>query len=117
MLQAVTDNIEIYPSNEPLSEQKILESSNLTEIVESLSKILFKLESMKEAEVDHLLKVHIESFPKNGIDLYSLIDLYEKNLIEFALKEARGNQTRAAKLLNIQLSTLNKKIKRHKISV
>ena len=117
MLQTASDDIEIYPINERLSEQTILKSSNLTEIVESLSNILFKLELMKEAEVDQLLKLHVESFPKDGIDLYSLMDLYEKTLIEFALKEAKGNQTRAAKLLNIQLSTLNKKIKRHKILV
>ena len=118
MLQPVVNNIEnTFTINERLSERNILQSSNLAEIVESLSKILFKLESMKEAEIDQLLKLHVESFPKEGIDLYSLLDLYEKTLIEFALKEARGNQTRAAKLLNIQLSTLNKKIKRHKISV
>ena len=115
MLQTVASNVEIYPIDERLSEQTILKSSNLTEIVESLSKVLFKLEAMKEAEVDQLLKLHLESFPKDGIDLYSLMDFYEKSLLEFALKEARGNQTRAAKLLNIQLSTLNKKIKRHKI--
>lgn len=117
MLQTAASSIDIYPINERLSEQTILKSSNLTEIVESLSNILCKLEAMKEAEVDQLLKLHVESFPKDGIDLYSLMDLYEKTLIEFALKESKGSQTRAARLLNIQLSTLNKKIKRHKIII
>lgn len=117
MLQPAARNIETFTINERLSEQNILQSSNLTEIVETLSKVLLKLQTMKEVEVDQLLKLHEELFPKDGIDLYSLLDLYEKRLIEFALKEAKGSQTRAAKLLNIQLSTLNKKIKRYKIVI
>lgn len=99
------------------SEQTVLRSSNLSEIVRSLTDALFKLETMKEAEVDHLLKVHHDTFPEEGVDFYSLMALYEKSLIEHALRETHGNQTRAAKLLKIQLSTLNKKIKRHNIKI
>ncbi|MEZ5428004.1 MAG: helix-turn-helix domain-containing protein [Pyrinomonadaceae bacterium] len=117
MLQTNAISQEIYQASERLSERTVLESSNLKEIVESLSSVLFKLESLKDAEVDQLLQIQPKSFPKEGIDFYSLMELYEKSLIECALREAQGNQTRAAKLLNIQLSTLNKKIKRHQIQV
>lgn len=115
MLQINTASQEIYHESGRRSDQTVLESSNLKDIVEALTGVLIKLESLKEAEVDQLLKIHPESFPKEGIDFYSLMELYEKSLIEHALRQANGNQTRAAKLLNIQLSTLNKKIKRHQI--
>ena len=117
MLQINEPVNQIFPEPERVSEQTVLQSSNLRELVESLSGVLQKLESMKESELDQLLKIHPESFPIGGVDFYSLMELYEKNLLERALKEAKGNQTRAAKLLSIQLSTLNKKIKRHRIQI
>ncbi|NJM53672.1 MAG: hypothetical protein HC846_09955 [Blastocatellia bacterium] len=42
---------------------------------------------------------------------------FEKVLIETALIKSAGNQSLAAKLLKIKPSTLNQKIKRHKINV
>ena len=91
--------------------------TNIPEIIESLSNALVTLESIKEAEMIQLLKTHVQNFPKNGIDFYKLTRRYEKTLIEHALKKTKGSQTKAAKLLNLRLTTLNAMIKRHNIQV
>lgn len=53
---------------------------------------------------------------KSGIDLYAEVRRFETLLIERALDQTGGNQKRAAQLLNINLTTLNSKIKRYEIS-
>jgi transcriptional regulator with GAF, ATPase, and Fis domain len=91
-------------------------SSELKELVGSLSKALDTLESMREVELQQLLNLHSRMFPKDGIDFYNLTENYEKSLIERALRETKGNQTKAAKLLNLRLTTLNSMIKRYEIN-
>lgn len=91
-------------------------SSELKEMVGSLSKALDTLESMREVELQQLLNLHSQMFPKDGIDFYNLTENYEKSLIERALRETKGNQTKAAKLLNLRLTTLNSMIKRYEIT-
>lgn len=91
-------------------------SSELKELVGSLSKALDTLESMREVELQQLLNLHSRMFPKDGIDFYNLTENYEKSLIERALRETKGNQTKAAKLLNLRLTTLNSMIKRYEIT-
>ncbi|MCB0751089.1 MAG: helix-turn-helix domain-containing protein, partial [Ignavibacteriae bacterium] len=49
--------------------------------------------------------------PENGISLFDV----EKKYIENALKQSNGNQTQAAKLLNLSLDTLRYRIKKYKI--
>jgi DNA-binding NtrC family response regulator len=44
------------------------------------------------------------------------VKLFEIDLIRIALDRTQGNQTRAARLLGVKLSTLNTKIKKYKIS-
>jgi transcriptional regulator with AAA-type ATPase domain len=46
-----------------------------------------------------------------GIDLFQELKQFEITLIELALKQTRGHQARAARLLNINPTTLNSKIK------
>ena len=103
--------------DERLSDTTLLETSSLNNVVESLSKALNTLESLKEVEIYQLLKLHAQYFPKKGIDFYKVTKLYERSLIEHALKQANGKQTDAAKLLNLGLSTLNAKIKKHGIRI
>lgn len=93
------------------------DETNIHEVIESLSSALVTLESIKEAELIQLLKLHVQNFPKNGIDFYKLTSRYEKTLIEHALKKTKGSQTKAAKLLNLRLTTLNAMIKRHNIQI
>ena len=47
----------------------------------------------------------------DGIDLYQETKRFEINLIKLALTQTRGHQARAAKLLHINPTTLNSKIK------
>ena len=46
-----------------------------------------------------------------GIDLFQELKRFEINLITLALKQTRGHQARAARLLKINPTTLNSKIK------
>lgn len=116
MYLTMANRKDVYRGNERLSDKTLLETSNLNEVVESLSKALETLDSLKEVEIYQLLRLHSHYFPKKGIDFYKVTKLYERNLIEHALKEAKGKQTEAAKLLNLGLSTLNAKIKKHGIT-
>lgn len=52
---------------------------------------------------------------KDGIDFYEEVSRFETELIAAALHETGGNQTRAARLLGLKLTTLHDKIKRYKI--
>lgn len=57
--------------------------------------------------------MHIEQ----GIDFYDEVRHFEVNLILRALEQTGGNQTRAAHLLGIKLTTLNAMIKRYHIKL
>lgn len=54
----------------------------------------------------------LRAIPADGVNLPSLMDEYERNLIETALKQTGGNQTKAAQLLGLRVQTLNMKLKR-----
>ncbi|MGH9899570.1 MAG: helix-turn-helix domain-containing protein [Pyrinomonadaceae bacterium] len=50
------------------------------------------------------------------IDFYAEVERFERNLIERALARTSGNQTQAARLLKLKLTTLNSKIKLYGIT-
>jgi DNA-binding NtrC family response regulator len=50
-----------------------------------------------------------------GIDLFQEIKQFEINLIKLALDQTRGHQAQAARLLHINPTTLNSKIKMYGI--
>lgn len=50
-----------------------------------------------------------------GIDLYDEVQRFEINLIRQALEETDGHQVQAARLLGLNVTTLNAKIKRYGI--
>ena len=54
---------------------------------------------------------------EQGIDLFDEVRRFETALIKRALKITQGSQTRAARLLGINATTLNYKIKRYNISL
>ena len=49
--------------------------------------------------------------PENGIDMREAVNNYQRDLIVAALRLSRGQQKRAAELLNLKPSTLNIKMK------
>ena len=52
-----------------------------------------------------------------NLDLYGLVlTEVEYPLLEIALQQTRGNQTKAAKLLGISRGTLRKKLKQHDLA-
>jgi DNA-binding NtrC family response regulator len=51
----------------------------------------------------------------DGIDLFNEVKRFEINLIKLALTQTHGHQARAARLLNINPTTLNSKIKMYGI--
>jgi DNA-binding NtrC family response regulator len=54
----------------------------------------------------------LRAIPADGVSLPQLMDEYERGLIETALKQTGGNQTKAAQLLGLRVQTLNMKLKR-----
>jgi len=52
----------------------------------------------------------------NGFDFYDEVSRFEIDLIKRALLQTGGHQVRAAKLLNLKVTTLNSKIKHYNIS-
>jgi DNA-binding NtrC family response regulator len=54
---------------------------------------------------------------KQPVRLHDEVQRFEVELINSALSRSRGNQTHAARLLGVKLTTLNSKIKRYKIPI
>jgi DNA-binding NtrC family response regulator len=54
--------------------------------------------------------------PDRSVRLQDEVQRFEVDLIRSALERTNGNQTHAAELLGVKLTTLNTKIKRYKIS-
>ena len=52
-------------------------------------------------------------FERDGIDFYGEVERYEIELIRSALKLCNGNQSQAAKLLQLKCTTLNAKMKHY----
>lgn len=54
----------------------------------------------------------LKAIPTSGIDLPELVDDFERGLIETALRQTGGNQTKASAILGLRVQTLNMKLKR-----
>jgi len=54
----------------------------------------------------------LRSIPSEGINLPQVVEEYERSLIETALRQGGGSQTRASQLLGLRVQTLNMKLKR-----
>jgi DNA-binding NtrC family response regulator len=81
-----------------------------------------KLELLREValslldEIDTLKNSRVPDVER-GIDLFDEVERFETALIRRALRVTQGSQTRAARLLGINATTLNYKIKRYNISL
>jgi DNA-binding NtrC family response regulator len=53
----------------------------------------------------------------SGIDFYEEVTRFEVDLIKRALMHTGGHQGRAARLLNLKITTLNSKIKHYGIEI
>jgi DNA-binding NtrC family response regulator len=61
---------------------------------------------------DRIRYASLRTIPPTGIDLSVVVDDYERSLIETALRQTGGNQTKAGRLLGLRVQTLNMKLKR-----
>ena len=60
----------------------------------------------------HVRHAALLAIPPEGVDLPRIVADYERSIIETALRQTSGNQTKAARLLGLKLQTLNMKLKR-----
>jgi DNA-binding NtrC family response regulator len=67
-------------------------------------------------EVQALGEAHCPSI-EAGVDFYDEVSRFEIDLIKRALLQTGGHQGRAAKLLNLKITTLNSKIKHYNINM
>ena len=71
------------------------------------------LQTVADSVLDEIksLKLLTNFEVENEIDFYEKVGKYEAYLIENALEKSKGNQAKAARLLNLKPSTLNMKMK------
>ena len=80
--------------------------SSLTRLRELTYKLLHKVQSIGELHSPDI---------ERGVDFYDEVTRFEIELIKRALLRTRGHQRRAARLLNLKVTTLNSKIKHYNI--
>jgi DNA-binding NtrC family response regulator len=83
--------------------------SNHVETLKELAQALIR-------EIDSLRHTQLPDVTR-GVDFYEEVERFEVNLIRSALERTGGHQTRAARLLGINVTTLNHKIKRYGIEL
>lgn len=83
-------------------------NNNLALLKEILSSMLDQMETLRNVRTVSV---------RRGINLHHEVRQFEIDIIECALEQTAGNQARAARMLGINQTTLNQKIKRYNISV
>ncbi len=79
-----------------------------------------RLSSLRDVALTLLREVDSLRAPepvRPRVRLHDEVQRFEIELINSALSRSRGNQTHAAEILGVKLTTLNSKIKRYKISL
>lgn len=99
------------------SEQLVQSSTSINNQLEALrvlsKSLLREVESLKDNTKTK--GETMEDVTDGKIDLDREVQKYEAELIRCALVRTGGRQRRAARLLNVKISTLNSKIKRYGI--
>lgn len=88
-----------------------IEPSSPTSGTTTLKDLVFRL----LCEVQSIAEGNTLTFD-GGLDFYAEVSRFEIDLITRALLHTGGHQVRAAKLLNLKVTTLNSKIKHYKIN-
>ena len=111
MSNATAINYDYLSHREERQEGPVDEASlsNHVEILKDLAQALIR-------EIDRLRHAQLPDVER-GVDFYEEVERFEVNLIRSALERTGGHQTRAARLLGINVTTLNHKIKRYRIDL
>lgn len=92
--------------NEAMAHSTVVLDNRLTTLREVALTLLREVESLRVTEP-----------ARHDVSLYDEVQRFETELITSALSRTHGNQTAAAAILGVKLSTLNSKIKRYKIQL
>jgi DNA-binding NtrC family response regulator len=101
--------------------QYALQPDAATEGAQDQATSALKLKTLKELtlallkEVDSLKEAQAPEGGKTNVNFSEEVRRFETELIRWALLRTGGHQRRAARLLNIKVTTLNAKIKRYGI--
>lgn len=98
----------VLPGGEMVLHNEVVLDNRLTALREVALTLLREVESLRITEPVNLSR---------KVRLSDEVQKFEVDLISSALTRTAGNQTRAARLLGVNLTTLNSKIKRYKIPV
>lgn len=113
IISANRQNKTLFGSEENVQSASAM--NNRLEALKVLSQSLMReVEALKNNTKSE--KDVIEEVRDGKIDLEKEVQKYEVELIRCALVRTGGRQRRAAKLLNVKISTLNAKIKRYGIA-
>jgi len=103
--EALNNDVATSPQT---TEEPTAAEGNITSLRELTFKLLRKVESIGEAQAPDVEK---------GVDFYDEVSRFEIDLIKRALIQTGGHQRRAARLLNLKVTTLNSKIKHYNIDL
>ena len=106
---------EIKMSSSEVSDKSEENFVSIGEAFIYLMKAVSIVQSLNKDEERELLEKSEIEIPVEGLDFYKTTKRFEINLIIQALQITKGHQTKAAKLLKLNVSTLNAIIKRHNI--
>jgi transcriptional regulator with GAF, ATPase, and Fis domain len=104
----------MYQQSNNFSSSEPILKHNQFEALKSLSMLLIQEVNFLEQMQSGLEK---EIRREKPICLLVELQRFESNMIRCALIRSMGNQTKAAKLLGLKITTLNSKIKRYKIDL
>ena len=105
-------NWEPLEAAETVETQESAEPSGTTDSLANVRDLVARL----LREVQNINEVNAVTID-NGFDFYDEVSRFEIDLIRRALLQTGGHQVRAAKLLNLKVTTLNSKIKHYHISL
>jgi transcriptional regulator with GAF, ATPase, and Fis domain len=100
------------PGQEVPSDHVRVEAAALKNQIRVLQRLVVNLQD----GLDALTEVQTHNV-ESGIDFYDEVRLFEIELIKRALKSVNGHQRKAARLLNLNATTLGAKIKRYGIQL
>ena len=103
------EGLELIRAESPNENEKLTPAQNKITNLKELTLRLLR-------EVQSLTEVPTLSF-ESGLDFYDEVSRFEIELIKRALFQTRGHQGRAARLLNLKVTTLNSKIKHYNIKL
>jgi transcriptional regulator with GAF, ATPase, and Fis domain len=103
-----SEGLELVSSAHPVEDTREARANNIGTIKELAFRLLREVQSISEVRILSLEK---------GLDFYDEVSRFEIDLIKRALRQTGGHQGRAARLLNLKVTTLNSKIKHYNINL